>query len=237
MGVDRTSRPTLMSWCVTMRALSSFSINSRKPSRVSNSCPWSRSPSLLRSTLCTAYPLPAASDSSTPFTRAHTRRCWRAEDTQCPVLKRNKCCACSNGVTSFGRSSYRSPTPMGRSSGNALQSRPCARGSVGSSATPGHPTTPLPATVKPNRRASSSASRTSGAPSIVPELTPMPKCSATARNSSRMRSASSPSSSASSAPKLAPTRRRHHRARIATDRLASGSVTSPSVRQSSSTFS
>ena len=66
------------------------------------------------------------------------------------------CCTYSGGDTSCvrGGSSYRSATPMGYSSGKALQNRPAARGKVGSSYRLGYPYT----SVSANRRDSSSGS-------------------------------------------------------------------------------
>ena len=220
-----------------IRALSSFSIISSSPALVSRRSPRSRSPIRLRRTRCTAYPLPAASSSRTEFTNAHTMRCSRPPLTHCPLTKRNRCCACSARVNCFvGHASNKSPTPIRSSSGKAFAKRPFAQSGVGSSATPGHPTTCFPAALAATCRAFSSASMPSGTASIVPVSWPIPKCSDTARNSSRMKSASSSSSAASSAPNAAPTLCRHHFASASTVK-ASFSPSSFKSRHSPATFS
>ena len=88
---------------------------------------------------CTTKPLWATASSKTVFTIAHTSRWPRTPLTNCPVWYRNRCCAHSAALTFRGRSSHKSPMPIGNSNGKALGKRPGERILDGSLATVGQP--------------------------------------------------------------------------------------------------
>eukprot|EP00959_Pyramimonas_sp_CCMP1952_P126714 2650236-Pyramimonas_sp.AAC.1 len=70
---------------------------------------------------------------------AHITRCPRGPPTNCPARQRIGCCTHSCTETRRGRSSKRSPMPIGNSNGNALAERPKERAGIGPSLWPGHP--------------------------------------------------------------------------------------------------
>ena len=70
---------------------------------------------------------------------AHRTRWPRSPATNCPVSYLSRCCTQASGVTFRGRSSKRSATPMGNSSGKDRTKRPGLEAPVGSSSRFGQP--------------------------------------------------------------------------------------------------